>query len=587
MNWKLDVFYKNEDDFNADLKLLDEKMPTFTKFKGKLDQFEVFKEYLEFDEEITKIFYRLYMYTHLGSDLNLKDQHLQSLNQSVMFKMNQISSLTAYISPELISIGEEKIIDFINRDESLKPNLFPIQKLFKQQKHVLSNKEEQILANFAGTRSIPSQLYQALSLTDRVDEEIILSNGEKLVVNTQNWRSLLPKYDSPKDRELIFAAAFKRYKDNKDAFAQNYNLVLQQMASNYKSRGYSSALESRLFGNDIPLDVFMTLKDTVYETNETVRRYIKLRQKYLKLDKYNTYDRFLPIVSELNHEYSYEESKEIFFKSIEGFDKEFVANQIDALADGYVDVEMKDGKRTGAYSSGSYGFHPFILLNHDKSLDSVFTLAHEAGHSAHTIFANKAQPMPISGYTIFVAEIASTFNERVLADYLLKTAQTKEEKINIIEREIDGIMSTFYRQTLFATYEYEANKLVEKGIPLNSTNLSKIMIDLYQHFYDIDITTEPGKEFVWAYIPHLFHTPFYVYQYSSSYAASLKIYEDVKSGKKDAMSKYIKMLKSGGSEYPVIQAKNAGADLTKKETYLAVVKRFNELIDELEKLLEN
>ncbi len=587
MNWKLDVFYKNEEEFNEDLKLLDEKLPGFSKFKGKLNQLEVFKEYIEFEEEITKILYRLYMYAHLSSDLNLKDQHLQSLNQSVMFRMNQISSLTAYISPELISIGEEKIMEFVNSDDSLKPYLFPMQKLFKQQQYVLSNKEEQVLANFARTRSVPTQLYQALSLTDRIDEEITLSNGEKLVVNTQNWRSLIPKYDSPKDRELIFEAAFKRYKDNKDAFAHVYNLVLQQMAANFKSRGYSSALESRLFGNDIPLDVFMTLKDTVYETNETVRRYVKLRQKHLKLDKYNSYDRFLPLVSKLNKEYSYEEGKELFFKALEGFDEEFVNNQKDALADGYVDVSMKDGKRTGAYSSGVYGYHPFILLNHDKSLDSIFTLVHEAGHSAHTIFANETQPMPISRYTIFVAEIASTFNERVLADYLLKTAQTKEEKINIIEREIDGIMSTFYRQTLFATYEYEANQLVEKGIPLNSSNLSKIMIDLYKHFYDIDITTEPGKEFVWAYIPHMFHTPFYVYQYSSSYAASLKIYEDVKNGKEKAMDNYIEMLKSGGSEYPVIQAKNAGADLTKKETYLAVVKRFNELIDELENLLEN
>ncbi len=587
MNWNLDVFYKNEEEFNKDLKLLDEKLPTFTSFKGKLNQFEVFKEYLLFEEEITKLLYKLYMFSHLSSDLNLKDQQLQSRNQSVMFRMNQIGSLTAYISPELISIGEEKILEFVSKDEALKPYFFPMQKLFKQQKHVLSNKEEQILANFGPTRSIPSQLYNALSLTDRVDEEITLSNNEKIVVNTQNWRSLLPKYQNPKDRELIFGAAFKRYQDNKDAFAQTYNLVLQQMASTYKSRGYTSALESRLFGNDIPLDVFMTLKDTVYETNETVRRYVRLRKKYLKLDKYNTYDRFLPLVSELDHEYTYEEGKEIFFKALEGFNEEFVANQKDALKDGFVDVEMKDGKRTGAYSSGVYGYHPYILLNHDKSLDSVFTLVHEAGHSAHTIFSNNAQPMPISNYTIFVAEIASTFNERVLADYLLKTAQTKNEKINIIEREIDGIMSTFYRQTLFATYEFEANKLVSDGVPLNSTNLSKIMIDLYKHFYDIDITTEPGKQYVWAYIPHMFHTPFYVYQYSSSYAASLKIYEDVKAGKANAMDKYLNMLKSGGSDYPVNQAKAAGADLTNKETYLAVVKRFNELIDELEKLLEN
>jgi oligoendopeptidase F len=276
----------------------------------------------------------------------------------------------------------------------------------------------------------------------------------------------------------------------------------------------------------------------------------------------------------------------LFFEAIAHMSEEFTSHQKEALKDGFVDAYPTDGKRTGAYSSGFYGFHPYILLNHDDTLDAVFTLAHEAGHSAHTIFSNENQPMPTSDYTIFVAEIASTFNEHILLDYLLSKATTKTQKIDLLEKAIDGIMATFFRQTLFATYEYEANQLVEKGVPITDQSLSKIMIDLYKHYYDLDITEENGKQYVWAYIPHLYYTPFYVYQYSTSYSASLKIYDNVKTNQPNAMENFIGLLKSGGSDFPVNQAAKAGADLTNKETFMAVIKRFNSLIDQLEKVLE-
>jgi oligoendopeptidase F len=284
--------------------------------------------------------------------------------------------------------------------------------------------------------------------------------------------------------------------------------------------------------------------------------------------------------------YPFETARNIFFEAIAHMDPKFVSHQKEALKDGFVDAYPQEGKRTGAYSSGLYGFHPYILLNHDETLDAVFTLAHEAGHSAHTLFSNENQPMAMADYTIFVAEIASTFNEHVLLDYLIKKATTKEQKIDLLESALDGIMATFYRQTLFATYEYEANKLVEQGVPITYQSLSKIMIDLYKHYYDLDITEENGKEYVWAYIPHLFYTPFYVYQYATSYSASLKIYDNVKKGVPHAMENYLGLLKSGGSDFPVNQAAKAGADLTDKKTFMAVIERFKDLIDQLEKVLE-
>ena len=462
MNWNLNCFYTDESDYLKDFESLDGLIKEFLTFKGKLNHFDTFKAYILHEEKVTKILYKLYGYAHLSSDLNLKDQALQSRYQKLLIKLNELSSITSFISPEIISIGKEKIFEFLNSDEKLKEYSFPYEKLFRLQEHVLSDKEEKLLSNFSPISNIPTQLYQALSLIDRVDEKVTLSDGNEVTVNTSNWRSLLPNLSDKEDRKLVFEAAFKRYHDNKEAFASTYNLVLQNMKSHYKSRGYNNALESRLNQNNIPIDVFLTLKDTVYESTEPVKRYLKLRQQYLKLDTYHTYDRFLTLVDNPKT-YTFLEGKELFFKALEGFDKDFANKQKDALEDGYVDVEMKDGKRIGLILV-VYMDSIHLSYNHDKTIDSVFTIVHEAGHSAHSLFADEAQPLATHSYTIFVAEIASTFNERVLADYMLKNSTSKKKKDNHYWTWNKWHFIDVLRQTLFATYEYEANKLVELGI---------------------------------------------------------------------------------------------------------------------------
>lgn len=583
--WDLSLFYPSLEAWDEDLKKMPQHIELLASFKGKLNKFEDFLAFYKAEEDATNLLYRLYGYIHLNSDLNLKDNVKSSKNQQMMILLSELGQKTSYVSPELIAIGEEKIMSFIEKDEFLKTYKFQMEKLFLQQKHVLSDSQEQIMANFGSMRRIPSSLYQGIAIIDAVDQEVTFKDGTKKIITTSNYHSIIATLKDPEDRRLVFEAAFKRYKDNKSAFAATYNLVLQQLKANYKSRNYNSALEAALFGNNIPVEVYKNLMDVASENTEGIKRYLALRKKHLKLETHHTYDRFLNLVED-DTKYSFENSRKIFFDSIAHLDKEFIEKQKDAVKDGFVDAFPGDGKRTGAYSSGFYGFHPYILLNHDETLNSVFTLAHEAGHSAHTLFSNANQPMATASYTIFVAEIASTFNENNLLDYLVKKSETKEQKIALLEKAINGIMGTFFRQTLFATYEYKANELVEKGMPITVESLSKIMIDLYKHYYDIDITTENGTEFVWAYIPHLFHTPFYVYQYATSFSASLKIYEDVKNNKPQAMENFLGLLKSGGSDYPVNQAKKAGADLTNKDTFMAVIKRFNELVDELEKTLE-
>ncbi len=583
--WDLSVFYPNLEAWDEDLKNLPPHIEKLASYKGKLGDFAQFKAFYVAEEEAIKLLYRLFAYIHLNSDLNLKDQEKSSKNQQIMLMLSDFNQKTSFLSPELIALGEEKVMSFIEKDDFLRTYRFEMQKLFFQQKHVLDGDQEKLLSNFGPVRSIPSSLHQALSIIDAIDQKVTLSNGKEHEINLSNFRPLLAEAPTEDDRRLIFEASFKRYKDNKNAFASTYNLVLQQLAANFKSRNYESALDAALFRNNIPTSVYHNLKDVAYENTAPIKRYIKLRKKHLGLTKYHTYDRFLKLAKD-DTKYSFEQARQLFFEAINHMDKDYIAHQKDAVKDGFVDAYPQDGKRTGAYSSGFYGHHPFILLNHDETLDSVFTLAHEAGHSAHTLFANENQPMASSDYTIFVAEIASTFNEHVLLDYLLTKAKTKAQKIDLLESAIDGIMSTFFRQTLFATYECKANQLVEQGAPITEQALSKIMIDLYKHYYDLDITEEEGKQYVWAYIPHLFHTPFYVYQYATSYSASLKIYDNVKNNKPQAMDNFLGLLKSGGNDYPVNQAAKAGADLTNKDTFLAVITRFESLIDQLEKVLE-
>lgn len=583
--WDLSPFYPSLEAWEEDLKKLPAHIDQLASYKGKLSDLESFRAFYVAEEETTLLMYRLYGYIHLSSDLNLKDTLKSSKNQQLMLMFSELGQKTSYVSPELIQMGEEKVMSYITSDDFLKSHAFEMEKLFLQQKHVLSSDQENLLANFGPTRSVPSSLYQALAIIDRQDEKITLSNGEEITVTQSNYRSLLSETPNAEDRRLIFESAFKRYKENRAAFASAYNLVLQQLSANYKSRNYESALDAALFRNNIPTSVFHNLKDVAYENTEQIKRYIALRKKHLNLDTYHTYDRFMKLARD-DTKYSFDTAKKLFFEAIDGMDEAYVSHQIDALKNGFVDAYPQEGKRTGAYSSGLYGFHPYILLNHDDTLDAVFTLAHEAGHSAHTLFSSENQPMAMADYTIFVAEIASTFNEHVLLDYLIKKSTTKDQKIDLLEKAIDGIMATFFRQTLFATYEYEANKLVEKGVPITYQSLSKIMIDLYKHYYDLDITQENGKEYVWAYIPHLYYTPFYVYQYATSYSASLKIYDNVKKNVPHAMDNFLGLLKSGGSDYPVNQAAEAGADLTNKETFMAVIERFKSLVDQLEKVLE-
>lgn len=584
MNWDLTLIYKTKEDYLNDFNSLDEDVLKIESLKGKLNTEEGLVEYKRASKEFGLKLSKIFTYVSMSYDLNQKDNNAAMEVQRVFQKYNEFSVRMAFTSPEIISYGKDVISNIVNNNDELKVLNYEMEKLFRSQSFFLDAKSEALMANYGNVVNSFSDLYDKLAVSDRNSVKVTISTGEELELTESNFQYYLGILNNQDDRRIVFEAIYKYYEAHKNTFATIYNGLMQSEFVEVKNRGYKNILESHLYHNNIPSEVFYSLIDVASNDNAPLKRYIELRRRHFGIETYHTYDRFLQF-SESNPEYSYEASKEMVLDACKALGEDYYNHACQALEDGRVSALSTDGKRTGAYSTSTYEEGTFILLNHNNNLDSAFTVAHEAGHSIHSLYSNENQEYENANYTIFVAEIASTFNEQLFLDYIMKKSNDKAEKIQVLQQALDNIMSTFYRQTLFANYEDLAHKLVENGTPVTCEALQGIMEELYLKYYGIDLKSEPLKNNVWAYIPHFYHSPYYVYQYATSFAASLAIYENVKTGDKEALANYIKMLSMGGSTYPVDIVKVAGVDLTKTDAFKAVVNRMNELVDELEALL--
>jgi oligoendopeptidase F len=585
--WDLSRIYKDTASFEADLKRVkDEFIPKMASYEGKLSTHKSLHEYLALDRELEGLFNKLFIYCSCLSDLDKKNVANAALLSKAEIVAQELGRKTSFQNPEILKIGEEGIKKFFEEYPSDKDYDFSFEKLFRDSSHILNEREEKLLSAYSPLLNKGDDLYSQLTVGDYTPKKAKLSDGSEVEVNLSNWTSLIEKTKKAEDRAAIFQCLYSYYDEHKNVYGEIYNTTLQGELATMRSRGYSSILEEHLYGNNIPTSVFHNLIEVASKESAPLHKYYEIRRKYLGLEKHRSYDRFLQLAHS-DKKYTYQEAKDLFFASVSSFPSDFQAKAHEVLKEGYVDVYPGSGKRTGAYSTGGVNIHPYILFNYIGNLDDCFTVAHESGHSIHTLYSEENQPLIKQDYTIFVAEIASTFNEHNLLDYLLENGKMdKEEKICLLQKAIDEIVGTFYRQTLFANYEYDISVMAQKGEPINYEVLSSEMIKLYKTYYGIDITEEKVKPLVWAYIPHLFYTPFYVYQYATSFTASMLIYENVKKKVPGAFDKYIGLLKSGGSDYPINEVKAAGVDLTSKEPFLAVTKRMAELVDELEKTLK-
>ena len=585
-HWDLTKIYENEELWEKDIAFCQSEMiPALRELEGHLGEKEGFKKFLDWQVKAEEILSKLGMYSSMKSDLDKKNVKNAAALAKVEHLFYEYGAAVSYADPEILALGKDYVDAFFQENPEYSQFDFAFEKLFHEAEHTLSGDKEKLLSNFNPILGQASTLYSQLAVGDSKVKKITLTNGKEVEVNQSNWTNLEEEVGNPEDRKRVFEALYSFYDDHKNVLGEIYSQVLNSQLAEVKSRGYSSILASHLSHNKIPESVFHNLIEVASSESEPLKKYYEIKRKYLGLEKFRSYDRFVQLAKS-DKKYTYPEAQKLFWESIEAFPADFQEKAHEVSKEGYVDVYHQPGKRSGAYSNGGENIHPYILLNFEGGLDDVFTIAHESGHSIHTLYSMENQPLLKQSYTIFVAEIASTFNEHNLLDYLLKKGTLdKQDKIFLLQKSIDEICSTFYRQTLFAHYEYEASKLAEKGEPINHEVLSNIMIKLYKDYYGIDITEEIYKPFVWAYIPHLFYTPFYVYQYATSFTASMLIYENVKEKKPGAFENYIKMLSSGGSMYPIEEVKLAGVDLTTKEPFQAVTKRMKELVDELEKVL--
>ena len=582
--WNLSDIYENYEKWNEDLAKMEKIQEELVEYKGKFDNEDKLLEFLKKQEESEKIAYKLYRYPQLARDLDSSDKEATENMQKIQFLFAKMGTELSWVNPELIE-NRENIEKWIQKKE-FSDYRFGLENLFRLQSHVLDEDKSKLLSYYSSYFSAPRSIYSEITVTD-VDWPLIkLNNGEKIQATAANYSKVVSTNRNQEDRKLIFENYYGVFEKRKNTIAAIYNSILQKNVASSKAYNYKSFLSSALEDNNIPEDIYLNLINTAKENTAPLKRYIKLRKEILGLSEYHNYDGSINLVK-FDKEYEYDDAKKIVLNSIEPLGNDYTKKMENAISQGWLDVFETQGKRSGAYSAGVYGVHPYMLLNYNKTLDSVFTLAHELGHTLHTLYSQENQPFSTSDYTIFVAEVASTFNERLLLDYMLEKTQDPTEKIALLEQEIRNVTGTFYFQALLADYEYQAHKLAETGQPITADVLSKITEDLFYTYYGDEIEKDELLSIFWSRVPHFFNSPFYVYQYATCFASSAILYDKVikdedENARKKALERYIELLSSGGNDFPMNQLKKAGVDLSKKSTIEAVSKQLDGLLDKLE-----
>ncbi|MEP7156127.1 MAG: oligoendopeptidase F [Betaproteobacteria bacterium] len=584
--WDFSPIYADWNAFEGGMKDFDGKIDAFAKMKGTLKNgpAAVLKAYKAFDE-IGQLQYKLYGYTHLQRDVDTRNQDISGKFQRVTASFAKLGTATAWFTPELLTVPQATMEKWIAQTPALVPYKFSIMENYRQQKHVLDEKGEKLLSYAARFGATPTATFQELSTSDIKFPKVTLSDGKEVTLTPGAYQAVLGTNRNQADRGKAFEAYLKTYGATSNTYAAIYNGVMQRGWFTAQARNFPTTLDSALDGNAIPPSVVTTLVDAVRHGTAPLQRYLKLRKKILGLDTYHLYDGTIALYKS-DTVYTFEDSRDLVLASVAPLGEDYVSRYKKFMSGKQVDVYENEGKRSGAYVSGIYGAGPYMLLNHNDTQDALFTLAHEGGHAMHTNLAFATQPFVTADYTIFVAEVASTTNERFLLNKLLETTTDPKERFLLLQHAVDSIVQTFYTQVLFADFELQAHKLVEQGQPVTAEVLNNIYLKLIKDYYGDAITVDDLYKYTWARIPHFYNSPYYVFQYATCFASSAKLVKDMTTGdaasRKAATDRYLTLLKSGGNDQPMKQLQKAGVDLSKRETVQAVVDQMGELVAQME-----
>ena len=583
LTWKIEDIFVSEKEWeealNEALSLADE----IVKFTGKItESADTLYKVLEIYEKCHLKFHLVNGYAFKMRDVDTTSTSSQTLYAKAMSAEVTASEKLAFIEPEIIAASDETVEKFYNeKPELVKYKIF-ITEIRRGKEHSLSPELEKLLAGTNELAELPYEGFATLSNADLKFPEITNEKGEKIQITGGRFVPL----EESKDRALrkeVFEKYYETFGSFKNTWAILYAGQIKQLMFNARARKYSTTLEASVDGNNVSPEVYKNLVEAINDNLDKMHRYVRLRKKLLEVDELHMYDVYVPIVKDYEVKYTIEEAKELVLKAVEPLGANYVRLLEKAFAERWIDVVENEGKRSGAYSSGMYGVHPFVLLNFNGTLDNVFTLAHEMGHAMHSYFSNEGQNFLDSRYKIFVAEVASTTNEVLLMEYMLKNAKDNKERAYLLNHYMDSFKGTIYRQTMFAEFEKTSNEIAESGEPLTHENLTKLYLELNKKYYGEDMVSDELIGYEWMRIPHFYYN-FYVYQYATGYSAAVAIAHRILEEGEVAVNDYMKFLHSGCTDDPVSLLKIAGVDMATKEPINSALEVFDRVIGEMEGL---
>lgn len=579
--WDLTPLFAGDREWHETFENIQKEMENITRFKGRLhESVELFHKALEFDMQVSRQIERLYTYAHLKNDQDKADPKYDGLYQQAVRLYTTSAELSSFIPPEILAMDEDTVNRFLG-DERIAPFAFYLEKMLRARPHTLSQPEEQILAASREMAQAPSQVFGQLDNVDMTFGTMVDDTGARVELSHGNFTQFLMNPER-KIRKTAFQQYYKAYEAHKHTNATALAFSVKKDLFYSKTRRFETARKAALFDDNIPESVYDNLIDTVRKNLAPLFKYLEFRKEALGLDTLHFYDTYVPILGGVSFKMSYEEAVSLCIKALAPLGPAYTATLEKGLLGGWVDRYENRGKRSGAYSSGCYDSPPYILLNHDENaINSIYTLIHEAGHSMHSHYAATHQPYVDHGYTIFVAEVASTFNETLLTKYLLEThGNDPRMTAYLLNREIDNIRGTLFRQTMFAEFEKITHRLAEENQPLTLERFTRTYRGLLDAYFGTSLTVDPELELECLRIPH-FYNAFYVYKYATGISAAIALADRVLSGGEPARNAYLNFLKLGGSKFPLDELLDAGVDMGTPDPIEKAIRHFDQVVDRL------
>lgn len=583
LTWDLTTIFPSDEAFEKEFKEIQELSKQSEQFKGTLgDSADALLSALKFRDALFDRLEKLYVYAHLKLDQDTADATYQGMNSRAGSLITQVITGLSYFDPEILSIEEKRLEAFLNENKELELYKHVLEELNLSRPYILSEKEEAILANAGEVLGSSSNTFSTLNNADLKFPVIRDENGNEVEITHGRYGKLLESSDR-RVREEAFKGLYSVYEGLKNTLAQTLNGQVKKSNFYASVRGYQSAREAALSGNHIPETVYDSLVQTVNQHLPLLHRYVSMRKKILGLKDLRMYDMYTPLSSEVKLEFSYEEAKELVLEALKPLGEEYQEILKKAFANRWIDVVENKGKRSGAYSSGAYSTNPYILLNWQNNIDNVFTLAHELGHSVHSYYTRTNQPYIYGDYSIFLAEVASTTNENLLTDYLLKKYEDPKVRAYLLNHYLDGFKGTVFRQTQFAEFEHLIHQADQNGEALTAEFLTEQYFKINKNYYGDSVQYDPEIGYEWSRIPH-FYMNYYVYQYATGFSAASALSAKILHEGTPAVEAYLDYLKAGSSDFPIEVLKRAGVDMTSSQVVEDALKVFEERLVELEKL---